>query len=398
MRLSRPFSWITTLLALAVCAGPAFAETQPSVQLRGAPISSEAPPARIPSVALRSAAAGDPSVAGARQLQPNVATALTPATNRAFTYQGLLRASGTPVSGPTDLRFTIYDAVSGGTALSAAQFVTLNVTDGLVTTTLNDAGQFPDSLFDGRAAWLQIEVRNPSGAGGFTALSPRQPFVAAPVASSLTPHAVIRGGDSYNGNPVVKIEGRPEVWGNPEALRVLATPTQDLWFSFAPSALWADSDQGTAAVGVTRTGTGVYGGAADTSGWAGYFWGNVRVTGKLVVDRLHSLIAINSVGPLPRTSAAFTTYGGTLRIQYSGSGYSSTPSTLIGMTVKIDGVAFDQTGIFANQSGMHLAFVSKEWVLTGIPAGSHTITLQAMTGTFTDSGDIFNATVTELPY
>ncbi len=398
MRLFRTLSWITTLLALAVCAGPALAETQPSVQLRGAPVSSEATPARTPSVALRSAAAGDPSVTGARQPQPNVATALTPATNRAFTYQGLLRASGTPVSGLTDVRFTIYDAASGGTALSAAQLVTLNVTDGLVTTTLNDAGQFPDSLFDGRAAWIQIEVRNPSGVGGFTALSPRQPFVAAPVASSLTPHAVVRGGDSYNGYPVVTIEGRAEQYGNPEALRLYAGPTGFLWLSFAPSALWAESDQGNAAVGVTRTGTGVFGGAADTSGWAGYFNGNVRVTGKLVVDRLHSLVAINSVGPLPRTSAAFTTYGGTLRIQYSGSGYSSTPSTLIGMTVKIDGVAFDQTGIFANQSGMHLAFVSKEWVLTGIPAGSHTITLQAMTGTFTDSGDIFNATVTELPY
>lgn len=401
MRLFRQLSWTTPLLAVAVLAGPALAETQPSVVLRGAPASAPANPGNTPSVPLRSSAGADPSAAGARQPQPNVATsatALTPMTNRAFTYQGLLRASGTPVSGPTDVRFTLYDGAAGGTALSSAQVVTLNVSDGLVTTTLNDAGQFPDSVFDGRAAFIQIEVRNPSGAGGFTALTPRQPFVAAPVASSLTPHAVVRAGDSYNGYPVVTIEGRPEVYGNPEALRVKASATDNIWLSFAPSALWADSDQGNAVVGVTRAGTGVFGGAADTSGWAGYFAGNVRVAGKLVVDRLHSLIAINSVGPLPRSSGAFTTYGGTLRIQYSGSGYSSTPSTLIGMTVKIDGVAFDQTGIFANQSGMHMAFVSKEWVLNGIPAGSHTITLEAMSGTFTDSGDIFNATVTELPY
>jgi hypothetical protein len=68
------------------------------------------------------------------------------------------------------------------------------------------------------------------------------------------------------------------------------------------------------------------------------------------------------------------------------------------MTVKLDGSAIDQTGIFANQSGMHLAFVSKEWVLTGIPAGSHTVTLEPMAGTFTDGGDIFNVTITEMPY
>ena len=401
MRPFRLLSWITPLLAVAALAGPAPADTNPPVLLREPSAPSEARPGNRSGAVLRSTVGGEPSPSGSRQPQPTAAasaTALTPMTNRAFTYQGLLRASGTPVSGPTDVRFTIYDAAAGGAALSAPQLVTLNVSDGLVTVTLNDSGQFPDSLFDGRAAFLQIEVRNPSGAGGFTALTPRQPFVAAPVASSLTPHALVRGGDSYNGNPVVTIEGRPEVYGNPEALRVKASATENLWLSFSPSALWADSERGNGVVGVTRSGTGVFGGAADTAGWAGYFAGNVRVTGKLLVERLHSLIAINSVGPLPRSSAAFTTYGGTLRIQYSGSGYSSTPNTLIGMTVKIDGVAIDQTGIFANQSGMHMAFVSKEWVLPGIPAGDHTITLEAMSGTFTDSGDIFNATVTELPY
>lgn len=398
MRPTRMLSWITPLLAATLLTGPARTETNPPVVLRGSPATAGAGTNSTSGVMLRSKTAGEPAAAVQQQLQPNAAAALTPMTNRAFTYQGLLRASGTPVSGATDVRFTIYDAAVGGVALSAAQLVTLNVSDGLVTVTLNDAGQFPDSLFDGRAAWIQIEVRNPSNVGNFTALTPRQPFVAAPVASSLTPHAVVRGGDSYNGSPVVTIEGRPEMYGNPEALRVKAGATQDLWLSFAPAALWADSERGSGVVGVTRNGTGVFGGAADTSGWAGYFYGNVKVLGKLEVQRLHSLIAINSVGPLPRSSAAFATFGGTLRIQYSGSGYSATPNTLVGMTVKLDGVAFDQTGIFANQSGMHLAFVSKEWVLTGIPAGNHTITLEAMSGTFTDNGDIFNATVTELPY
>lgn len=396
LRHARLLSCITSLLALALVAGPARPEAGPSVVPRGPGAATPANPADAPGLPTRSASAvATPQ--DARQPLASRAAALTPMTNRAFTYQGLLRASGAPVNGLTDLRFTIFDALTGGNAFGPAQVVTLGVSNGLVTTLLNDAGQFPDSVFDGRAAWIQIEVRNPSGVGGFTALSPRQPLVAAPVAATLTPHAVMRAGDTYNGWPAVTIDARPELYGNPEALRALAAPS-NAWLSFAPSALWADSDHGNGVVGVTRTGTGVFGGAADTAGWAGYFSGNVRVTGKLAVDRLHSLIAINSVGPLPRSSAAFTTYGGTLRIQYSGSGYSATANTLIGMTVKLDGTAFDQTGIFANQAGMHLAFVSKEWVLTGIPAGTHTISLEAMSGTFTDSGDIFNATVTELPY
>jgi hypothetical protein len=43
--------------------------------------------------------------------------------------------------------------------------------------------------------------------------------------------------------------------------------------------------------------------------------------------------------------------------------------------------------------------VPKQWVLTGIAAGSHTISLEVMNvNTLTDSNDIFQVMVTEMPY
>lgn len=397
MRLTRLLPCTPVLAGLLLVAGASFAQATPPVQLRPEGGAAAAARPAGPGLPVRSAAEAQAVPGSARQPGPAVVADVTPQATRAFTYQGLLRASGLPLNGPCDLQFTIWNAASAGTALSAAQTLTTNVTDGLFTVTLNDASQFPDSVLDGRAVWVEIAVRSPSGSGAYTTLSPRQPLTAAPIASTLAPHGVIRSGDTFNGYPALTVDARAEAFGNPEALRVYAVPS-NRWLSFSPSALWADSDAGAGVVGVTRAGTGVFGGAAEEPGWAGYFSGNVKITGKLEVARLHSLIAINSIGPLPLSSGTFTTYGGTLRIQYSGSGYTSVPSRLIGMTVKLDGTAFDQTGIFANNSGMHLAFVSKEWVLTGIPAGTHTLTLEAMAGTATDGNDIFSATVTELPY
>ena len=96
------------------------------------------------------------------------------------------------------------------------------------------------------------------------------------------------------------------------------------------------------------------------------FDGKVRVTGALEVPRFHVDKVINQVGSLPITSSSFSTSGGTLVLFYSGSGYASANNTTIGMNVNLDGSFVDRTGVFANQASMHLAFVAKQWVLTGI--------------------------------
>ncbi|MCW5555873.1 MAG: tail fiber domain-containing protein [Verrucomicrobiae bacterium] len=96
----------------------------------------------------------------------------------ALTYQGRLDDGGAPAKGIYDLRFTIYDAASGG----AAQGVTLTnspvaVSNGLFTVTLD----FGDGVFDGGGRWLEIGVRT-NGGGSFQPLSPRQRFTSTPYA------------------------------------------------------------------------------------------------------------------------------------------------------------------------------------------------------------------------
>ncbi|MCB9179809.1 MAG: hypothetical protein H6590_10345, partial [Flavobacteriales bacterium] len=74
------------------------------------------------------------------------------AQTSAFTYQGQLREGGTLANGSFDLQFTLYDAVTGGTAWSPASTATgVAVTDGLFTTSV-DFGSDP---FDGTPRWIE---------------------------------------------------------------------------------------------------------------------------------------------------------------------------------------------------------------------------------------------------
>jgi hypothetical protein len=100
-----------------------------------------------------------------------------------FTYQGQLKSGGTPYSGACDLRFRLWDALSSGAQIGAAQTSTdVSLAEGYFTVQLD----FGASAFPGDARWLEIEVRCPAGAGSYTLLSPRQPLTAAPYALYAT--------------------------------------------------------------------------------------------------------------------------------------------------------------------------------------------------------------------
>lgn len=100
------------------------------------------------------------------------------AQSAAFTYQGMLNDNGASPTGTYDLRFTLYDAVTGGIAIGSPLTVPgVNATNGLFTAQLD----FGPTVFDGTARWLQLEVRT-NGASGFTLLNPRQPITATPYA------------------------------------------------------------------------------------------------------------------------------------------------------------------------------------------------------------------------
>src|SRR5262249_256776 len=107
-----------------------------------------------------------------------------------FTYQGKLDQAGAPINGTISLRFSLWDAAgsgsppTGGNQIGNGQQLTnVPITDGLFTVTLNSAGQFGSTAFNGQARFLQIEVCTDSTCTSRPRLSPRQRLPVAPCAA-----------------------------------------------------------------------------------------------------------------------------------------------------------------------------------------------------------------------
>lgn len=100
----------------------------------------------------------------------------------AFTYQGQLQSSSTPVSGNFDFEFALFDADPGGTQIGSTLTRSgILVTSGVFSVRLDFGSGFP-----GASRYLEIRVR-PSSGGTFTTLLPRQSITSSPYAiKSLT--------------------------------------------------------------------------------------------------------------------------------------------------------------------------------------------------------------------
>jgi len=97
-----------------------------------------------------------------------------------FTYQGQLKAFGMPAVSNADFEFALFEAADGGSQIGATASVDdVGLVNGLFTVSLD----FGPEAFDGDARWIEVAVRSPAGAGGFTTLTPRQPITAAPYAT-----------------------------------------------------------------------------------------------------------------------------------------------------------------------------------------------------------------------
>ena len=96
-----------------------------------------------------------------------------------FSYQGVVQKNDIGINGACSIRFTLYDAVTGGSLVGAPNPNTIAATaaNGLFTATLD----FGASAFNGTARWLQIEVE-PQGDQTYTLLTPRQPLTPVPYA------------------------------------------------------------------------------------------------------------------------------------------------------------------------------------------------------------------------
>jgi len=119
------------------------------------------------------------------------------AQGTAFTYQGRLNDGANPATGIYDLRFAVYNAVSGGSVSGVLTNAATGVTNGLFTVTLD----FGSGVFDGNARWLEIAART-NGAASFTTLAPRQPVTP-------TPYAILAGtaGGLSGTLPVSQVSG-----------------------------------------------------------------------------------------------------------------------------------------------------------------------------------------------
>lgn len=96
----------------------------------------------------------------------------------AFTYQGELSQSGTAFNGEADIRFTLYDAATGGAVKGVVDLRSnVVISNGRFVVELDQW----DAQLDGTPLWLEIAAAIPAG-GSLTTLEPRQKIDPAPYA------------------------------------------------------------------------------------------------------------------------------------------------------------------------------------------------------------------------
>jgi hypothetical protein len=96
-----------------------------------------------------------------------------------FTYQGQLYDGTNLANGNYDLRFHIYNALTGGSIVAGPiTNAPVAVSNGLFVVTLD----FGTNVFTGSEEWLQIGARSNGVAVAYTTLSPRQELTPTPYA------------------------------------------------------------------------------------------------------------------------------------------------------------------------------------------------------------------------
>jgi len=129
-------------------------------------------------------------------------------SSTAFTYQGFLRDNGQPANGTYDLRFALYDALSGGNQIGIIVTVEdVNVADGLFTVEV-DFGTLPFNT--GARRWIEIGVRPGNSTGGHSLLTPRIELTPVPYAiyaQNIADNAVSANQLANDPNALSKVSG-----------------------------------------------------------------------------------------------------------------------------------------------------------------------------------------------
>lgn len=94
-----------------------------------------------------------------------------------FAYQGHLAFTNSPVTDTCDMRFDLFDNMSGGNQIGETNLVPTFVEDGAFSAQLD----FGEGSFDGGGRFIEIGVGCPAG-NEIVTLSPRQPISPSPYA------------------------------------------------------------------------------------------------------------------------------------------------------------------------------------------------------------------------
>jgi len=126
---------------------------------------------------------------------------------------------------------------------------------------------------------------------------------------------------------------------------------------------------------------------------------NVHVLSKQVHNALTNLqgqqVLQNIQGPLPVNGNFQSNVAGPVLLIVSGSGFSATPSTAIGLSIAVDGTIRGISQFFANAASTHQTFPSTFLVLR-LPPGPHKVTIAALANTSTDANDHYNVVTLQL--
>ncbi len=140
------------------------------------------------------------------------ALAQTP-VGTSLTFQGQLIENGQPANAEYDFQFRLFDAASGGTAISQVLSAgDVPVESGVFSRELDFVPMPNETLFDGDNRWIEVYVRPGNSNGAYTTLSPRQKLTAAPYAVYALGGP--GGGDGFwaaNGNDIYNTNGSSRI-------------------------------------------------------------------------------------------------------------------------------------------------------------------------------------------
>jgi hypothetical protein len=112
---------------------------------------------------------------------------------------------------------------------------------------------------------------------------------------------------------------------------------------------------------------------------------------------LQDATAMSQPGISIIADSLFQSSGGTLVIRVNASCWTTVTGLMLPIWVTLDGTSRGSTQIYANFAETHMATVSNDLVLTGVPAGDHRLLLSSAENVVTDSNDRVSVLIMEFP-